>query len=360
MDIVEYKCPNCSADLKFSPQTQRLTCEYCGGSFTMEEIKKLFEKNESALDQGAAAQQTQQEAQGSGEFEQNTKMYTCSSCGAEVMADSQQTALFCYYCHNPVILSGKMTGNYRPQKVIGFKIARDQAVEGFKKWCFKSFVPNDFKTQQQLEKITGLYVPFWLADCTVDINYQGNAKQIRSWYSGNYEYTETKSFSLKRWGSVVANNVPADGSKRIDDELMESIEPFNYSDMKDFSMSYLSGFYAEKYDMDKDAMFPRIKERLTGVCKSHIHNTLNGYTATSTVNESYDFSRADMKYVMLPVWFMSYKYKDKVYEFAMNGQTGKFVGNLPTDWGKFWRTALLFTAGAGALIYGIAWLLQLL
>lgn len=370
MDIVEYKCPNCSADLKFVPSTQTLSCEYCGGSFTIEEVKSLFKKNEAALD--SAAQETKRpgegasnsgetagtenetaaaEEAGSGEFSENTKLYHCASCGAEIMATDEQTALFCYYCHNPVILSGKMTGKYRPQKVIGFRIDRAEAEKKFKDWCFKPFVPKEFCTQKQLEKITGLYVPFWLADCTVDVDYSATGNKVRSWRSGNYDYVETKEYSLSRTGKIEAERIPADGSKRIDDELMESIEPFDYTDMNDFSMSYLSGFYAEKFDMGKEDMLPRIKERVESACRGIIANTVTGYSTVSTSKENYTFTKTDMNYVMLPVWFMSYKYQDKVYEFVLNGQTGKIAGTPPVNRGKLRLCAWGLAAAVTAVTY---------
>ena len=364
MDIVEYKCPNCTADLKFQPSSQRLSCDYCGGSFTIEEIKKIFAKTESSLDneqkdKAQTDKSDESEQPQSDDFSENTKLYHCSSCGAEIMATTQQTALFCYYCHNPVILSGKMTGKFRPKKVIGFKVSRDEAIKTFKKWCFKRFVPKDFKTDQQLEKITGLYVPFWLSDGKVKFDFSANGYKVRRWTSGSYDYTETKEFLVKRNGKLVAEGVPADGSKRIEDSLMEAIEPFDYSEMQDFSMSYLSGFFAEKYDMDDIMMLPNIKNRLSRACKKIIMNTVKDYSSVKIANESYDVSDVKMDYAMLPVWFMSYKYKEKVYEFVMNGQTGKIAGTPPLDKGKLrlysWTimaACSLLTAFAGCLLLG--------
>ncbi|MCR5762740.1 MAG: hypothetical protein K6G00_05075 [Treponema sp.] len=368
MDIVEYKCPNCSADLKFNPTLQKLTCEYCGGAFTVEEIKKLFAKNESALggtDSGQngpssqeADSQEEDSAEGS-EFAESTKLYHCSSCGAEIMATDQQTALFCYYCHNPVILSGKMTGKYRPKKIIGFKISREDAVKKFRDWCFKPFVPKDFKTEQQLEKITGLYVPFWIADCNVAIDYEALGKEVHRWTSGNYDYTQTKEYNVRRSGNVEVDGIPADGSERIDDKIMEAIEPFDYSELQDFSMSYLSGFYAEKFDVDKEAVLPRIKERLINTCKKILGNSLTQYSALDVSTEEYNIASSCVRYAMMPVWFMSYKYKDEIYEFVLNGQTGKIAGTPPIAEGKLrlftWGIAAACTVAVyaiGALLLG--------
>ena len=327
MESVEYKCPNCSADLKFNPETQKLDCEFCLSSFTVDEIKKICASAETSIPQEAV--------QVKEDFENHTHLYRCKSCGAEIMADDQQTALFCYYCHNPVILAGKMGGEYKPDKVIGFKLTKENAISSFQKWVSKRwFVPKDFKSQQQIEKLTGLYVPFWVADCNINADYRAIGKKVRSWTSGNYSYTETKEFRIIRQGNLVTKGIPADGETKIDDLLMEAIEPFDYRDAKDFSMSYLSGFYADKYDVDKAAVFPRIRARSTQACDSLIKSTISGYSSVIPSMNQYNIMSTDWSYMMLPVWFMSYRYKDNIYEFAINGQTGKLAGTPPLAKGR--------------------------
>ena len=327
LESVEYKCPNCNADLKFSPSTQKLDCEFCLSSFTVDEIKKLCSKTENSIPPEAVQLQE--------DFANHTHLYRCKSCGAEIMADDQQTAPFCYYCHNPVLLAGKMGGEFKPDKVIGFKLTRDNAIACFKKWVGRRwFVPKDFKSQQQIEKLTGLYVPFWIADCHIEADYRAIGKKLRHWVSGNYSYTETKEYRVIRDASMLTRGVPADGETKIDDLLMEAIEPFDYREMKDFSMSYLSGFYADKYDVDKSQVFPRIRERSKQACLTFIRSTISGYSSLMPSSDQYKVTNTDWNYTMLPVWFMSYKYKDKIYEFAINGQTGKLAGTPPLSKGR--------------------------
>lgn len=339
MEAAEYKCPNCSADLKFDPATQKLTCEYCLSSFTVEAIKQICAKAENSI---TAAEQT-----AAHEFEEHTNLFHCASCGADIMCDDQQTALFCYYCHNPVILAGKLTGDYKPGKVIGFKYTREQAEEKFRSWIGKrKFVPSSFRSSQQLEKITGLYVPFWVADCDINVDYSALGKKVRHWTSGGYRYTETKEFRIVRRADVRTEGIPADGESKIDDAIMEAIEPFDYSELKDFSMSYLSGFFADKYDVDKAGVFPRIRERATAASRGVISDSITGYSIVVPSIDQHDIVNTDWEYMMLPVWFMSYKYNDKVYEFAINGQTGKLAGTPPLNVMKL----KLFCAGISAAV----------
>lgn len=339
LESVKYTCPNCCADLKFDPQKQMLSCEYCLSSFTVKEIKQLCAKTENSI--------PKEEVKLKEDFENHTHLYRCDSCGAEIMAEEKETATFCYYCHNPVILAGKMGGKYKPDKIIGFKLTKEHAVFNFKQWVGKRwFVPSDFKSEQQIEKLTGLYVPFWMADCHVNVDYSGTGKKVRSWTSGNYRYTETSTYHIVRRGDLVTKGVPADGETKIDDLLMESIEPFDYNELEDFSMSYLSGFFADKYDEDKTQVFPRIRARSEQACASLVNESISGYTSVTPLAQSYNITQTDWKYTMLPVWFMSYKYNDKVYEFAINGQTGKLAGTPPLSKAKL----TLFSCAIGAVV----------
>lgn len=339
MDAVQYKCPNCGAELQFKPDTQDFGCEFCLSSFTEEEIKTACEKAENSIP--SAEEQKNQE-----EFSEHTNIYHCGSCGAEIICDDNRTADFCYYCHAPVILSGRLSGDFMPSKVIGFRLNRDEAVDKFKKWCGKRFfLPKDFKSEQQLEKMTGLYVPFWVADCDMKADFHAVGKKVRTWTSGNYRYTETKEYDVIRKADIFTNGIPADGESKIDDDLMESIEPFDYKQAKDFSMSYLSGFFADKYDVDKAGVFPRIKLRAAQAAKNVINASVSGYTSVILHSENYRIVNTNWQYMLLPVWFMTYKYNGKIYSFAVNGQTGKLAGTPPLDKLKL----RLFSLGIGVL-----------
>ena len=328
MEAVQYKCPNCGGELQFKPDKQLFGCDYCFSTFTEEDIKEVCAKNENkSLDENVEQEQN--------EFAEHTNVYHCGSCGAEIISEENTSATFCYYCHEPVILSGRLSGNYRPNRVIGFKITRDKAEEQFKDWCWKKwFIPSDFKTDKQLEKMTGLYVPFWLADCDIKADYRGIGKKTRSWRSGNYRYTETKEYEIIRKADITMQGIPADGASKIEDKLMEAIEPFNYNDAKDFSMSYLSGFYADKYDVEKKDMFPRIRQRAEDGAEKVIKASVSGYSSVMKSSDNYNIVNTDWEYMLLPVWFMTYKYNDKVYSFALNGQTGKIAGTPPFAKGK--------------------------
>lgn len=353
MDTLAYKCPNCCADLKFNAAEQKFTCDYCSSSFTEEEMKQIAAEKEQE-----ESRQTEEEAQVDSEFEAGTSIYRCDSCGAEIMADENTAATFCYYCHNPVILKGRVSGNLRPAYVLPFQVERDKAVEKFKDWASSHhFLPSDFLSEAQQEKIVGLYVPFWVTDVHVDANMEALGKTVRVWTSGDYVNTTTKEFALARRAKVVLKGLPADGASHIDDDLMEAVEPFDYQAVRPFAMQYLSGFFAEKYDMDFAAMFPRIQKRAVQASDQLVRSSFKGYDSISVTTSDIKVMQTKWEYMLLPVWFMSYKYGDKVYEFAVNGQTGKFVGNPPINKVKLAVVSGLVGLAFAALTFGLGGLL---
>lgn len=342
---VTFKCPNCGGSLEFTPQTQNYVCEYCMSYFTQSDMQQL---NETAADEENVYSIPDSEQQA--EFNNNTNLYICDSCGAEIIADDNTAATFCFYCHNPVSLVGRLSGECRPELIIPFKYSKEQALDMFKGWCRKKwFVPNDFKSDKQLEKMTGLYVPFWLADCTVNAEMSGEARIVRSHTSGNYRITNTKVFRVERAATMEYRGVPADAAKKLDDQLMDSLEPFDYREFKPFAMPYLSGFYADKYDVEKSAVLPRIKARVDQGSQDILMSDIHGYTSVTPQNKRTNIIRTTWHYTMLPVWFMTYKYRGKDYFYGMNGQTGKISGKLPLSVPKL--------VGLGAALFVIVGLI---
>lgn len=352
MDSLGYKCPNCNADIKFSAKDQRFICEYCNSSFTEQEMKDI-----AALQEQQHYERPEEEQQTDSEFTEHTSVYSCDSCGATIMADENTAATFCYYCHNPVILKGRVSGEFRPSYVLPFQIDRETAIGHFKEFVRKhKFLPKDFLSAGQQEKIVGLYVPFWVTDVNVNADMDALGKRIRSWTSGNYSYTETQEYALARKANVVIKGLPADGASHIDDELMEAVEPFDYSKIRPFAMQYLSGFLAEKYDMDYAKMFPRIQNRAVQASDQLVRQSMTGYSSVSVTRSDIRVMSTKWEYMLLPVWFMTYKYNDKVYEFALNGQTAKFVGEPPLSKPRL----AAFCAGLGAAAFVISMLLGVL
>ncbi len=339
-DIINYRCPNCGGEIAFHAGNQKLTCEYCDSQFTVEELEKYQQYLKQQEQKDESKQQTAQTADTSWDDE-NLNEYVCGSCGGTIICDANTAATTCPYCDSPVVIKGRVSGQLQPDFVIPFIWDKEQAIEQMKKhFKGKVLLPKAFKTGHKLEEIKGVYVPFWLFDSEADAYAQFDATKVSTWRSGNYRYTKTDTYRLHRDASMMFEKVPVDGSTRMDDAYMEAIEPYDYSKLTGFKPAYLAGFMADKYDVDAFASIPRAQQRMQNTTVSEIRNSIHGYDTCKLSSVQMNYTKQASRYALLPVWVLNATYGGKKYRFAMNGQTGKFVGELPVSWGKFWALLL--------------------
>ena len=347
--VTNYQCPSCTGPLHFSGVSGRLECEYCGSSFTVEEIEALYaEKNEqaeaAAAQAEAKAEEQREQYAGGDEWDMSSissdwgadaagmKSYSCPSCGAELICDATTAATSCPYCGNPTIVPSQFSGALKPDYVIPFKLDKEAAVSALRKhYQGKPLLPSSFKNINHLQEIKGVYVPFWLFDGEAEGKVTFDATRSRLRRSGDYQITTTEHFDVFRDGTLPFENVPVDASTKMPDDYMDSIEPFDYRDLKPFSTAYLPGFLADKFDVDPEECGQRAGERVRQSLLNAIRNSVGGYETCSQVDADINISRGKVKYALLPVWLLNTKWKDKNYLFAMNGQTGKMVGDLPSS-----------------------------
>ena len=328
-NIIEYKCPCCNAGLVFGSQVQKLTCEYCDNTFDLDTVRAY---NESTEDSAAAdfswednAKQEWTEAE-----EASLNAFQCPACGGEILTDDTTAATFCPFCENPTIIPTRLRGSLKPDGVLPFQKSREDAITAFVKLCKgKKLLPKDFTSRQRLEKITGMYVPFWLYDCDANFNGSYKATRIHNWSDSKYNYTRTEHFLLTRKGTAAFSGIPMDGSAKMEDIFMESIEPFDYSKLVPFEMPYLTGYLADQYDIPSENGEERIRQRVEQSMQDQIQATLLGYSTIVPANCQTQVHQSKAKYVLLPVWMLNTNYNGKIYTFAMNGQTGKMTGSFP-------------------------------
>jgi hypothetical protein len=215
----------------------------------------------------------------------------------------------------------------------------------------KKLLPKCFKSTKRLNEIKGLYVPFWLFDADIDANMRYKATTVRTWSDTRFIYTETRTFNVLRQGVLAFDSVPVDASAKIPAELMESIEPFDTSAALDFQTAYLSGFFADKFDFCEKHCIERANERIRASTEDAFRKTVTGYTSVIPEYRGVYLRKSVVKYALLPVWVLSTTWRDQTYLFAMNGQTGKFVGDLPTDWGIFWKWFGIYTAIIATVLF---------
>lgn len=335
-DIIEYKCPSCGGAVGFESKIQKMKCPYCDTEYEMEALKELDEslKNEQSDD---INWKIEKENEWQGE-EEGMQVYICKSCGGEIIGDENMAATSCPFCNNPVVIAGKFSGLLRPDYVIPFKLDKKAAIEGLKKHVKgKRLLPKVFKDENHIKEIKGIYVPYWLFNADVDASIRYKGAKVISWSDSNYRYTKSSYYMILRKGSLGFERIPVDGSTKMPDNLMESIEPFNFNEAVDFQTAYMAGYLADKYDVEAEESVKRANERAKKSVEQSFLSTVNGYNTVLPEHSSMHIENGTVKYALYPVWILNTVWNGNTYTFAMNGQTGKFVGDLPLDKGAYWK-----------------------
>ncbi len=343
--LLSFKCPSCGAALTYNAETERFLCAFCEGSFDLEEVKNAAVNAEKPYDWGDYKQNV------GSETVEGTRTYVCSSCGAEIVTDAVTVATHCPYCDNNVVVESGVSGFVKPNGIIPFKVDKKRLSELLKEYCKgKILLPGKFLSEQKIQETQGIYVPFWLFDCTVDGDTTYEATRVHMWSDSQYNYTKTDYYGVEIDGSLSFRHVPADGSKKLDDALMDSIEPYDFSQLEAFAPGYLSGFLADRFDVDADASLPRADKRVKQSMDEVFRRQLHGYASVVRMSSHASLKDTEAKYVLLPVYLITSHYRDKLYTFAVNGQTGRMTGDLPISRVKFWGLFLGIAAALSALL----------
>ena len=356
--VLEYKCPACGGTISFDSTTQMMKCPYCESEFDVEALKKYDEILNSAAKEDDMSWSQYDEQSGSGDWTESEKdgivKYSCSSCGGEIIGDRNTAATSCPYCGSTVIVPEKLSGMLRPDYVIPFKLDREAAKEKLREFTSKRpLLPRLFSSEHRINEVTGIYVPFWLYDCDADAAIRYKATKTTAWSDSRYNYVKTDTYSLIREGIVSFAGVPEDGSSKMDDAMMEALEPFDYSQAVDFQTAYLAGYLADKYDVTAEECSERANSRIRKTTEDRFAETASGYASCIAEDSKINVLSGKINYALLPVWILNTEYKGKMYKFAMNGQTGKMIGDLPVSRAKYWLYfAAIFAgcAGIGTLL----------
>jgi len=322
MALQEYECPACGGAMEFNPSTQKLKCPFCDSEFDV----KDYIANHNSNNTGAATEASDS----SGETDEQLYVYSCGSCGGEIITTESLGSTKCPFCSNNIVVKEKFDGEFKPDYIIPFQKTKEDAINTYKKYVSeRKLIPRVFAEKNHIDEIKGIYVPFWLYDATEEFSGTYNATRTRTWSDRHYVYTETKYYSVYRKGTESFKYVPVDASKEMPDDLMDSLEPFDHSKMTSFNMGYLAGFFANKYNVNSDDSIPRAIKRMEHTTKFDFANTVSGYSTVIPQHIDCHTINSSHKYALYPVYVLNTSWEGKNYLFAMNGQTGKFVGNLP-------------------------------
>ena len=361
MEIKEYKCPACGGAVKFDSSTQGMKCPYCDTEFEIAALEKYQkdagnpEKDNFSWDGSRSLEEWD-----SDELNELTQG-ACPSCGSELLGDKNTAAMVCPNCGNSQIILRRLTGLLKPDYVIPFKVDKNAAVEALKNFYKnKKLLPDLFNSNNRINSIQGVYIPFWLFDAGANGHITYKAAKTKTWADSNYTYTKTEFYSVVRGGSMKFEKVPVDGSDKMDNSYMDAIEPFNYADIKDFQTAFLSGYLAEKYDVDAENSSERAGKRIKSTLETEFKKSVSGYQTITKETSSVNVEGTNVSYALFPAWVLNTKYKNENYLFIMNGQTGRLVGKLPTDTGKEWKYRLLYTGIIGIILTLITQALRIL
>lgn len=304
-----FRCKNCGGNVIYSPEKHIMFCPFC-------ESEKSEERAEG---------------------DRSGELTICPNCGGEVTVETHTSATQCPYCDSYLIFNERVEGEFEPKTIIPFQMGKETCKKSIRekfKRCL--FAPTDFLSEVRLNSMKGIYVPYWFYDYNTRCSFQGEGTRIRSWRSGNTEYTETSFYAVNRDMDINFENIPVDASVEMPDDVMDLVAPFNYSQMESFKPEYMSGFYAEKYNMPAEMIEERAKKLMKDDAVKLMRESYAGYSSVRTIRQDVDVKERKVHYGLLPIWRYIYRYKDKDYPFYVNGQTGKIVGEAPVSKGKVW------------------------
>ncbi len=357
MANLQLKCPCCGGSLEFDQKSQNVVCPYCDSHFTNEDLKAYTDElasdkqEETAWDESRVQAYTNEEMKG-------MKIYSCDSCGGEIIVEETTTSTKCPYCGNNLLVSKQLSGDLKPNYVIPFKNDKETVKANLKKFFKKKpLLPGSFSKDNVIEEIKSLYVPFWIFDADVHGKVRFKGEKYRSWSDSEYDYEETEYYSIIRGGDIAFDRVPVDGSSKMDDKLMESIEPYDFQEAQEFNVTYLAGFAADRYDVDKSVTFNRATQRFREGTIQAFQKDIHGYSNVTVQDSNIQLSNTNASYALYPVWILNTKWKDKPFRFAVNGQTGKVAGNLPISVGKAILFYFLFFLASAGVTFGLVYLI---
>jgi hypothetical protein len=329
-----------------------MLCRNCGGLFDPDTLEKVgsfgFANPEKNYDGTIEVSKD----------DESRIEIVCNSCGAEIVTDKNTSSTFCAFCGSPALVTRRLTREFRPDYIIPFKIDKEKAIKLFEEHCATiNHLPKDFKSRKLLNKMTGLYVPTWIISSEVEVNVVGRGykgKMVDAVFSESH-VDDFENYRARVYGKVKfrLKNIPFDGEKKIANRLIAAAEPFDYSELERFRAEFLQGFFAEKYDELPNDMIDRIYRRFDKYALKVCDEVTFGFDDFTPESDSSTtrYDNQDIKYALLPCWFLTIDYDGRNYQYIVNGQTGKVSGEFP--YAKGWET--IERTGRKARMEAISW-----
>lgn len=316
-----FKCKNCGGGAVYEPGRKKMYCPHCEGI-----------DSEDIIHEGSITQ--------------------CGNCGAPITTGPYTSSDRCVHCGSCIVFDERIEGRYEPNVILPFKINKYMAVEAlnneFKK---RTFTPSTFLSEKSLSNMRGIYVPFWLYDYQARYDFRGQGTRVRSWVSGNTEYTETSYYDVIRQMEADFDKVPVDASIVMDDGEMDLMEPYAYEELEAFNPKYMSGFFGEVFNQGADELEGRARMKAGNASEELMQQSLTGYSSMKPIHKNLNLNRNGLRYALMPVWMYQYDYRGETYRFHVNGQTGKVVGKTPVSKEKVFIYGLTAMASVSTIVY---------
>ncbi|MBQ8040577.1 MAG: hypothetical protein IJ274_12060 [Lachnospiraceae bacterium] len=323
-----FKCKNCGGNSVYHPDKKAMWCPHCESLDSQERVD-------------------------------TENMEICTNCGATLDSVTEYTsALKCSHCGSYIILKDRVEGENRPELILPFAISKEKAVEILKKeFGSRLLTPDSFLSHATLECLEGSYIPFWLYDYMSRVDYEGKATKVRTFRSGQYEVTETSHYRVTRKLDIQFDKIPVDASKRMANDIMDLMEPYEYQALLNFEEKYMSGFQGEIVNFSDAEEEERAKQKARNDSESLLNETILGYTTSVPLHKDIRIERQKARFALMPVWVYRYNFRGKDYVYHVNGQTGKVIGKTPTDKRKAWWYSAAVAFMAGMTWQSICWIL---
>jgi DNA-directed RNA polymerase subunit RPC12/RpoP len=343
-----FKCPSCGSNMSFDPVSDMLSCSYCGHKIAIDGKTNEKENDFFAL------------SETDNSWAADTKVVHCQNCGATTVVDINDIARVCPFCGSPSVETTSEAAGMKPTTVVPFKVSYDGALQDYRSWIKRRFyVPRAVKKNIPNPNLHGIYLPSWTYDADTFSSYNG---QFGEHYtvvvgSGKNRHTEirTRYYFVNGTISNLFDDVLISSSTRLEQQKLDGIAPFNTNESMEYDRRYLVGFSAEHYTIDVKNGWIIAKRKIDDSIKRSIINKYHP-DVVSYLNVKTMYNKITYKYVLIPLWLCTYKYKSKEFGFMVNGESGKITGRYPISAGKVIVTILFFILiiMAALLIYSLS------
>ena len=334
------RCPSCGGTLRFDIQKQKLVCEYCESEFDPSSIQEMTGAGESEAFGNEPVEEPEGETI-------DAKIFTCPNCGAEVFATDLDAVEYCSYCGTFVTLESRLAKMQKPSYIVPFTITKEKCMELYGEKLKKThFLPKDMKVENAESKLHNTYIPFWVYTEKMDAGAELHFTGLEEWSRGNTDYKQEYFFDTHPEGTV--EGVFFDASATLDDRISEQIGNFPMDSLQPYNSSLMTGSYADVADVKKEVYVDNVRQKgVEAIAEKMKQDFCEGDRFVETFHDTTKvksialkkddntYSSVDAKLAMLPVWFMTWKNKNRLCYSVINGNTGKMFTEIPADIKKY-------------------------